>query len=282
MKISKGDLVTYVFLVVVAIIQATEPLRKEAAMPPEEHPILTSQLWQYIPLILLGFVFIIWLYNQITYRSKRASEATGANKLPATDQIAQQPAIIAPIDPALVTFRLDVRKFVLSPLAETMDRYLVLMHDMINSALVDGKNIEISYFAERVLNVSIKKDFNSLQDFIKYALMLSNETAIENALLLFLRAYSEAQDYVTRYATGTHGNPNAGGNLREWLEADKAALSGLRDLRSSPLARQLQASANHRFMAMEKPSFQAWLKEIVVSQTRTAPEGVAIPEEPFR
>jgi len=66
MKISKGDAVTYVALVLSATLQALEPLRKEASVPPGTHPILSSSVWAYIPLALLVLVGCIWLYRQIS------------------------------------------------------------------------------------------------------------------------------------------------------------------------------------------------------------------------
>jgi hypothetical protein len=65
MKLSKGDAVTYVALVISAALQALEPWRKEASVPPDTHPILSSSVWAYIPLALLIAVGCIWLYRQI-------------------------------------------------------------------------------------------------------------------------------------------------------------------------------------------------------------------------
>jgi hypothetical protein len=65
MNVSKGDAVTYVALVTSAVLQAAEPLRKEAAVPADLHPILSSQLWAYAPLALLLLVGVIWLVRQI-------------------------------------------------------------------------------------------------------------------------------------------------------------------------------------------------------------------------
>jgi hypothetical protein len=50
MNVSKGDAVTYVALVTSAVLQAAEPWRKEAATPPDLHPILSSPVWAYVPL----------------------------------------------------------------------------------------------------------------------------------------------------------------------------------------------------------------------------------------
>jgi hypothetical protein len=61
MQVSKGDAVTYVALVLSAGLQALEPLRKEAAMPPDLHPILSSAFWSFFPLGLLILVGILWL-----------------------------------------------------------------------------------------------------------------------------------------------------------------------------------------------------------------------------
>jgi hypothetical protein len=66
MKLSKGDAVTYVALVLSAALQALEPWRKEASAPPDTHPILSSSVWAYIPLGLLVLVGCIWLYRQIS------------------------------------------------------------------------------------------------------------------------------------------------------------------------------------------------------------------------
>lgn len=65
MKLSKGDAVTYAALVAGAVLQALEPFRKEAAVPLEAHPYLSSHLWAYLPLALLTLVGIIWLYRQL-------------------------------------------------------------------------------------------------------------------------------------------------------------------------------------------------------------------------
>jgi hypothetical protein len=61
MQVSKGDAVTYVALVLSAGLQALEPLRKEAAVPPDLHPILSSSIWSFLPLGLLILVGILWL-----------------------------------------------------------------------------------------------------------------------------------------------------------------------------------------------------------------------------
>jgi hypothetical protein len=61
MQVSKGDAVTYVALVLSAGLQALEPLRKEAAVPPDLHPILSSAIWSFLPLGLLILVGILWL-----------------------------------------------------------------------------------------------------------------------------------------------------------------------------------------------------------------------------
>ena len=65
MNVSKGDAVTYVALVTCAVLQAAEPLRKEAAVPPDLHPVLSSSIWAYVPLALLTLVGVIWLARQI-------------------------------------------------------------------------------------------------------------------------------------------------------------------------------------------------------------------------
>jgi hypothetical protein len=64
MNVSKGDAVTYMALVTAAVLQAGEPWRKEAAVPPESHPILSSAVWAYVPLALLTLVALIWLIKQ--------------------------------------------------------------------------------------------------------------------------------------------------------------------------------------------------------------------------
>jgi hypothetical protein len=74
-KIGKGDAVTYVGLVISAALQAAEPLRKEVAMPPEAHPILSSPLWAYLPMALLCFVGFIWLVKTV-WPSKRGMPQT--------------------------------------------------------------------------------------------------------------------------------------------------------------------------------------------------------------
>jgi hypothetical protein len=71
MQLSKGDAVTYVALVTSAVIMAAEPLRKEAATPPESHPFLSSDVWAYLPIILLSAVGVIWLVRQIRARTYR-------------------------------------------------------------------------------------------------------------------------------------------------------------------------------------------------------------------
>jgi hypothetical protein len=87
MKVGKGDAVTYVALVISAALLALEPWRKEAAVPPESHPILSSSAWAYIPLVLLVLVGCIWLYRQIAHLLKGRSEppvATTQNEVAAT------------------------------------------------------------------------------------------------------------------------------------------------------------------------------------------------------
>jgi hypothetical protein len=61
MNISKGDAITYAALVVTAALQAADSFRKESAMPPESHPILSSEIWSYLPVVLLTLVAIIWI-----------------------------------------------------------------------------------------------------------------------------------------------------------------------------------------------------------------------------
>jgi hypothetical protein len=65
MKLSKSDAATYAALITVAIFEAWEPFRKEAATPPEAHPYLSSNLLNYIPIVLLTLVGIIWLLRQL-------------------------------------------------------------------------------------------------------------------------------------------------------------------------------------------------------------------------
>jgi hypothetical protein len=74
MKLSKGDAVTYAALVAGAVLQALEPWRKEAAVPPETHPYLSSHAWSYFPLVLLTFVGLIWLYRQLTHRTQTVAD----------------------------------------------------------------------------------------------------------------------------------------------------------------------------------------------------------------
>jgi hypothetical protein len=65
MKIGKGDAVAYAGLVTAAILETWEPFRKEAAMPPEAHPFLSSHWWNYLPVILLVLVGIVWLFQRL-------------------------------------------------------------------------------------------------------------------------------------------------------------------------------------------------------------------------
>jgi len=78
MNLSKGDAVTYVALVTSALLQALEPWRKEAAIPPNVHPILSNNAWSYLPLVLLTIVGIIWLVRQLRTPSAKV-EAPAAN-----------------------------------------------------------------------------------------------------------------------------------------------------------------------------------------------------------
>jgi hypothetical protein len=87
MNVSKGDAVTYVALVTAAVLQAAEPWRKEAAVPPDLHPILSSPVWAYIPLALLFIVGVIWLFRQIKpNRTPPQSSATEAGKEAVVDR----------------------------------------------------------------------------------------------------------------------------------------------------------------------------------------------------
>jgi hypothetical protein len=76
MNVSKGDAVTYVALVTSAVLQAAEPWRKEAATPPDLHPILSSPVWAYVPLALLTVVSLIWLFRQIRWPAPKRGPAT--------------------------------------------------------------------------------------------------------------------------------------------------------------------------------------------------------------
>jgi hypothetical protein len=77
MNVSKGDAVTYVALVTAAVLQAAEPWRKEAATPPDLHPVLSSPIWAYVPLALLTLVFAIWLFRQLKPLHKDAPANPG-------------------------------------------------------------------------------------------------------------------------------------------------------------------------------------------------------------
>jgi hypothetical protein len=94
MKLSRGDAVTYVALVVSAALQALEPLRKEAAVPPDAHPILSSAAWAYVPLALLILVGLIWLARQITHFLKDSPKSPNlptVDSPPAADAAAASP-----------------------------------------------------------------------------------------------------------------------------------------------------------------------------------------------
>jgi hypothetical protein len=90
MNVSKGDAVTYVALVTCAVLQAAEPLRKEAATPPDLHPVLSSSAWAYIPLALLALVACIWLYRQIAPAKERPNPATAENRAQAQQPIKER------------------------------------------------------------------------------------------------------------------------------------------------------------------------------------------------
>jgi hypothetical protein len=66
--LSKGDVATYTGLAAVATLEAYEPFRKEAAIPPESHPILAHNLWNYVPIILLSLIALLWLWGFLTAR----------------------------------------------------------------------------------------------------------------------------------------------------------------------------------------------------------------------
>jgi hypothetical protein len=68
MKLSKGDITTYAALVATAILEAFDSFRKDAAMPPEAHPFLSSHAWSYVPIALLSLVGIIWLVQRFHRR----------------------------------------------------------------------------------------------------------------------------------------------------------------------------------------------------------------------
>jgi hypothetical protein len=100
MKLSKGDAVTYVALVISAALLALEPWRKEAAVPPESHPILSSSAWAYIPLALLVLVGCIWLYRQIAgLRSpaKTYAEKSETKESPNPNPSGRSQSLYAPI-----------------------------------------------------------------------------------------------------------------------------------------------------------------------------------------
>jgi hypothetical protein len=63
MALSKDAAATYASLVTVAIVEALDQFRKEAAVPPEAHPILASNIWAYVPIVLLSLVALIWLWR---------------------------------------------------------------------------------------------------------------------------------------------------------------------------------------------------------------------------
>jgi hypothetical protein len=93
MKVSKGDAVTYVALVTSAALQAAEPLRKEAATPPDLHPILSSSIWAYLPLALLTLVFAIWLYRQIFAKPANDPKLEREKPVEAVAPTTKKPAI---------------------------------------------------------------------------------------------------------------------------------------------------------------------------------------------
>jgi hypothetical protein len=89
MNLSKGDAVTYGALVTGAVLQALEPWRKEAAVPPEIHPVLSSPVWAYVPLVLLTLVGLIWLAKQFIPTAVHAPPA-------ASTPVAATPAVSFP------------------------------------------------------------------------------------------------------------------------------------------------------------------------------------------
>jgi hypothetical protein len=85
MKVGKGDAITYVALVISAALLALEPWRKEAATPPDLHPVLSSPVWAYIPLALLTAVGVLWLFRQIGHLFKdRQTPVVTQNEAAAT------------------------------------------------------------------------------------------------------------------------------------------------------------------------------------------------------
>jgi hypothetical protein len=97
MNISKGDAVTYVALVTAAVLQAGEPWRKEAATPPDLHPILSSPVWAYIPLALLTVVGIIWLFRQINPRKIDPATSPPLSAPQSTNPSGRSQSLYAPI-----------------------------------------------------------------------------------------------------------------------------------------------------------------------------------------
>jgi hypothetical protein len=65
MGLSVGDAVTYVGLLAVAVMEAADGARKEAAMPADLHPFLASHYWSYAPIIIMTLVGLIWLYKVV-------------------------------------------------------------------------------------------------------------------------------------------------------------------------------------------------------------------------
>jgi hypothetical protein len=91
MQLSKGDAITYAALVTSAVIMAIDPLRKEVAMPPESHPLLSSNVWAYLPIILLSVVAVIWLVRQIRARTGQQATATAPASPPQVSSTIEVP-----------------------------------------------------------------------------------------------------------------------------------------------------------------------------------------------
>jgi hypothetical protein len=70
----KGDPSTpasYAAWIVVAVLQAAQPFLKDAAVPPQSHPILADILWNYLPVILIGLVALLWVWLWLKSRKRK-------------------------------------------------------------------------------------------------------------------------------------------------------------------------------------------------------------------
>jgi hypothetical protein len=193
-------------------------------------------------------VLFVWTANIIPSLFQKTESAVPPVPSPAEITSATRATEKKSLTPSEEQFRLDLRKFVLSPLDDLKEKYSNVFLPLLRSQ----HNADMEFFGIELIQKGLYQDFDVASAIAKHDVNEIDSDGLQYAIVRMLGTYTQSQDYIRRLARSQNLSADKIPSVNAWIDSDAQCLRALRDLKASPLAKILQTRAPDDWMASSR------------------------------